>query len=374
MTKHKKVLLATRPLVPPWDEASKNFAYFLGREVKNYYLTLLTARQLLKDLPESTRQEPVFSGGRFNLKTKMELLGYLFKARANFDITHYLFTPTKFNATLIKTFLKPTKGKTLQTAATLRDDLYSAKDLRKIFFADKVVVYTELSKKKLENLGFPNVTRVYPGIDLELYRPQAKSEDLLKQFGYSKKEFIVAYPGEYSRLGATDLIAKTFLDFFSKNPGTNVRFIFACRIKNQADTDKKQEIHKLFAEAGLLQYVTFCDTLSDMSAFYNTCDLIIFPVANLNGKFDVPLVIIEAYACGRPVILSDLAQFQEFANRDICVTIPQNSEEQLIKSVLYLKENPKERERLSLSARRFVKDHFDIKNTAKQYEELYENL
>ncbi len=30
---HKKILLATRPLVPPWDEASKNFAYFLAKHI-----------------------------------------------------------------------------------------------------------------------------------------------------------------------------------------------------------------------------------------------------------------------------------------------------------------------------------------------------
>lgn len=370
----KKILLATRPLVPPWDEASKNFAYFLGKEIKNHYLTLLTTQKYLDGLPLEVRQEPIFSGGRFNLKTKIELFRYLRQAREQFDITHYLFTPTKLNTTLIKLFAKPIKGKTIQTIATLRNDLYSPEELKKLFFAEHLVVYTDLSKQKLEKLGFNNVTRIYPGIDLDKFRPQPKNIELLKQWKLDEKHFIVSYVGEYTRLGATNMITEAFVDFFKKNPDTNLRLVFACRIKNQADTRKKKEVQRRFFYSGFLEYVSFTDNIDDMPALYNSSDIVIFPVQNLKGKFDVPLVIVEAYACGKPVILSDLKQFREFANRDICVTIPQDFGEKLIESVAYLKENKAEMERLGANARRFVKDHFDLKNTAKQYEEIYNKI
>lgn len=370
---HKTVLLATRPLVPPWDEASKNFAYFLGKEVRGHELTLLTTPTLLPGLPESTHQENIFSDSHFDFTAKRKLFTYLRHTRSSFDITHYLFTPTKQNTRLIRFFAKP-QGKTIQTVATLRDDLYGDRELKKLLFADHLVVYTDRSKKKLEALGFNNVTRVYPGIDLDRYSPQPKNPTLLTQLGLTNEHFIVMYPGEYTRLGATDMLANTFLDFFRKNPETNLRFVFACRIKNEADEAKKQEIHHRFAEEKLLDYIVFSDTISDMPGLYNSSDVIIFPVADLKGKFDVPLIIIEAYACGKPVILSDLPQFSEFANSDICVTIPKDSGEKLIEYLAYLKDNSEERARLGENARRFVKDHFDLKNTAKQYEEIYTSL
>lgn len=370
---HKKVLLATRPLVPPWDEASKNFAYFLGREVRDHSLTLLTTREILADLPASVHQESIFHNGHFNFHAKRVLFSYLRRAKKEFDITHYLFTPTKQNTRLIRWFAKP-QGKTLQTVATLRDDLYSKRELKNLLFADRLVVYTDRSKQKLEALGFTNVTRIYPGIDLQHYSPGPKNQMLLTELGLTAGHFIVIYPGEYTRLGATDMLTEAFLDFFRCNPETNLRFVFACRVKNEADAEKKRSVHKRFAEAKLLDYVAFSDTLSDMAGLYNTADVVIFPVSNLNGKFDVPLIIIEAYACGKPVILSDLPQFSEFANNDICVTIPKDSGESLIKSLAYLKENETERLRIGDNARRFVKDHFDLKNTAKQYEEIYSSL
>ncbi len=369
----KKVLLATRPLVPPWDEASKNFAYFLGKEVRDHSLTLLTTSIPLPGLPESVEQKPIFQNGHFDFHAKRTLFSYLRAARNKFDITHYLFTPTKQNTRLIRWFAKPEK-KTIQTIATLRDDLYSPHELKKLLFSDHLVVYTDRSKEKLERLGFHNVTRIYPGIDLEHFSPQPKNQAILTELGLAEKDFVVIYPGEYTRLGATDMLSDTFFDFFRAHPQTDIRFVFACRVKNQADADKKQEIHKRFAEAKLLDYIAFSDTISDMAGLYNASDVVIFPVGNLKGKFDVPLIIIEAYACGKPVILSDLPEFSEFANDDICVTIPKDSGAQLVESLAYLKENEGERTLLGENARRFVKDHFDLKNTAKQYEEIYSSL
>lgn len=369
----KKVLLATRPLVPPWDEASKNFAYFLGKEVRGHTLTLLTTKEPLTGLPESVEEQPIFPSGHFDFQAKRTLFSFLRHARTNFDIVHYLFTPTQQNTRLIRWFAKP-HGKTIQTVATLRDDLYSDRALKSLLFADRLVVYTDRSKTKLEQLGFTNVTRIYPGIDLERYHPEGQNQRILTELGLTPSHFIIIYPGEYTRLGATDMLTETFLTFFREHPETNIRFVFACRVKNEADRKKKAEIHRRFALAKLLDYVVFSDTISDMPGLYNTADVVIFPVADLKGKFDVPLIIIEAYACGKPVILSDLPQFSEFANQDICVTIPKDSGAKLIESLAYLKDNNEERQRLSTNARRFVEERFDLRNTAKQYEEIYASL
>ncbi|HLC95058.1 MAG TPA: glycosyltransferase, partial [Patescibacteria group bacterium] len=194
------------------------------------------------------------------------------------------------------------------------------------------------------------------------------------QFGFTQEHFLVIYPGEYARLGATDMLTDVFITFFQQNPTTNIRLVFACRIKNSQDALKKEEVMRRCKQAGVLKYIAFADTIQDMPALYNTSDVILFPVDNLHGKFDVPLVIIEAYACGKPVILSDLPQFQEFSNEKICVTIPKGSPSKLIESVAYLRDNKAHCEALGYEARLFVEQHFDLKNTARQYSQVYDAL
>ncbi|MGB4834107.1 MAG: glycosyltransferase family 4 protein [Candidatus Moraniibacteriota bacterium] len=373
----KKVLLVTRPIVPPWDEASKNFAYFLGRSIADHSLTLLTtSADRLEALPESTKQEPIYTSTIFNWKAKFDLFRYLRQSRGRFDVTHYLFTPTKFNTKALTIFAPITKGKTIQTVATLRSDLYSEAELKALLFADRITVYTDATKQKLETMGVTNVERIYPGIDLEKYQPRPKNQAVLDSYKLTSEDFLVVYPGEYSRLGATDYLVETLIKYFSNPAAEPFVFLFACRIKNEADRTKREEVRERFRAASCLDRIRFDDgnATADMATVYNTADVIAFPVGDLRGKFDVPLVIIEAYASGKPVILSDLEAFREFSNDQISVTIPRLDGQALIDTILYLKHNSDTRAAIGQTARTYAETHFDLRETARAYADLYSSL
>lgn len=373
----KKVLLATRPIVPPWDEASKNFAYFLGKTVVGHELTLLgTHDASLPELPATAALAPVYRSAHFGLREKANLFRYLRGNRGAFDITHYLFTPTRLNIGVIRALARPTAGKTIQTVATLRTDLYSPRTLRGLLFADQITVYTDATRQKLNNLGLTNVERIYPGIDLERYQPCAKSQAVLDTYGLSADDFLVVYPGEYTRLGATDWLVETLIRHFTGAVAEPFVFLFACRIKNEADHVKREVVRERFRAAGCLDRIRFDegDATSDMAAVYNTADVVAFPVGDLRGKFDVPLIIIEAYASGKPVILSDLEAFREFSNDQISATIPRLDSEAFIEKILYLKHNPDQMKEIGQAARAYAEAHFDLRETAKHYADLYAKI
>ncbi len=371
----KQILLATRPLVPPWDEASKNFAYFLAKSISEHHVSILTTPTWLPDLPANITQIPCYTKNELDFGEKLRLLASLRNLRSKFDITHYLFTPTRKNTSLINFFSRPTHGKTIQTIATLREDLYGPKQWKQLLFADRIVVYSDYSKKLLQNIGMNHVSRIYPGVDLSLYQPAPKNAETLQYFDLTPEDFIVTYNGEYARLGATDMLTSWLIEYFSTHPNSNMKFVFACRVKKHEDDRlKKIEITERFQTAGILHHIRFTDTYADMPKLYNLADIIVFPVNDMRGKFDVPLVIIEAYACGKPVILSDLPLFKEFANPDICATIPRGDMEALTQTITLLQSNPTERTRLGQNARAFVENSFDLRNTVKEYEQLYDSL
>jgi len=62
----KTILLATRPLVPPWDEASKNFAYFLAKSITKHQVTVFTTPTPLPDLPGNVIQDPRYTGAHLD--------------------------------------------------------------------------------------------------------------------------------------------------------------------------------------------------------------------------------------------------------------------------------------------------------------------
>lgn len=379
----KKILLATRPLCTPWDEASKNFAYFLAKSIHDEHLrlTVLTTPEQLEGLAPNVQSLPIFplydtrrAGHSFSQKAILSK--YLFLNSFRYDIVHYLFTPTTLNASLIThlTFRRP---KSIQTIATLREDIYGPEQWKKMFFADKLVVYSEYSRMKLLEAGFTNVHRIYPGTDLTLYSPQAKDANTMQHFNVSADDFVLGYFGEYARLGATDMLVEMLTKHLANAKEQfhrNLVFIFACRVKNDADQHKKDEVIQKLTETGIIDSVRFSDTWKDMPKLYNLVDIVLFPVENMRGKFDIPLVIIEGYACAKPVIVSDLPIFGEFAGASYAEVVPRNNATALWNTIANLLHNEAKRKSLGTNARLFVEQHFDLQNTARAYERLYSQV
>ena len=373
-TKMKKILLITRPICPPWDEASKNFAYTLAKNVKDVEFGVLTYGRV-PDLPENTRQHAIYTSASFSYLQKIRLVKNLRKIRKEYDILHYLFTPTKANSFLIKHFLNYKKtARSIQTIATLREDLYKDNEIKNLLFGDLIITYSDYAKEKLNKLGFNNVKRVYPGIDLNLYSPAPKSRELRNNLNLDDTNFVIAYSGEYTRLGATEDIVNLILQYYKEFHEKNIRFIFACRIKNEKDLRKRKEIIKTFSKKGLLELVRFPKTFNSMEKMYNLSDIYLFPVQDMKGKFDIPLVVPEAMACEKPVILSDLPILSELNNGKNSVIIPRGDISALKDAILDLYNNPEKRKKTGKEARRFAEERFDIKKIAEIYGKIYDKL
>ncbi len=372
--KTKKILFVSRPLSPPWDEASKNLAYFLAKNISDFQIGIMV-KKILPEVGKNIVQNQVYTTSEiseFNWTEKLRSLFFQWKARGKFDVNHYFFTPTKLNTFLIKNFLKIKKTKSIQTVATLREDLWSDEDLKKLLFAEKIITYSDYSKNKLEKLGFSGVERIYPGIDLEIYQKRPKDSKLLSQLGIGADDFVITYPGEYTRLGATDLIVEAFQGLEQKIK--NAKLILACRVKNEKDQKKKEEIAKKIKAWKISDRVIFLDTFSEMSKIYNLSELVIFPVSNMRGKFDVPLVIPEAQASRKPVIVSDLPILKEFANPTNSVIIKKDNPKELEQAIFDLYEHPEKRESIGQAGRIFAENNFDIKKVAQEYEKIYAKI
>ncbi len=382
----KKILLLTRPICPPWDEGSKNFAYTLAKHARNFEVHLLVCGKKYESLTynwKSNFQEnivccDIYTTGKWNWVQKMR--AYLFlikefflKGGKDYHIIHSFFTPTMLNTFALKLCLKNTSIKTIQTLATLRDDLYSTEKLKKIIYADFVITYSDYAKERLEKMGFQNVKRIYPGIDLEKFSPAPKKEDLMKKFNVTESDFVINYTGEYIRLGEIDDIAAVFSELARENK--TFKLHLAVRVKNKSDAAKKEAVKSTFQKAGVLDRVAFIDDGSYvMEDIFNLCDISIFPARTMAGKFDVPLAVIEAMACGKPVIASNLERLKYFLNDTNCLLINPGDRQALKEKILYLHNNPEARDDLARQGLEFVRENFDIMKAAREYEKVYEEL
>lgn len=400
----KKVLLVTRPIAPPWDEASKNFAFTLAKDLSSeekFELHLMT-NGVVSELPKNIVQEKIYTHSQndFGFFQKLRLFWFLILNAYKFDILHLLFTPTKLNIWIIKIILnistlisslrgslrakqtlsnnneialsrtprndnKNKKTKSIQTVATLREDLFSDEEIKNLMFGDLIITYSDYAKNKLEKLGIKNVKRIYPGIDLEKYKPSENPQP--------NNDFVINFAGEYTRLGAMDDVVDSFIEVSKKIP--EAKLSMAVRVKNEKDAAKKKEMIEKLKENNVLEKVDFYDDGKfNMADVYNLCDVSLFPVQNMHGKFDVPLVVVEAMACAKPVIVSDIPILEEFCDKENSVKIQAGNVQQLVQAILDLYTNKEKRTRLGTYARTYVEKNFNIKNVSQQYAEVYEEI
>ncbi len=372
----KKILLITRPIAPPWDEASKNFAYSLAKNIEKDGIELhLMTKGILKELPPEIIQEDIYthSENDFALPQKLRSLFFQIMNRKKFDVAHYFFTPTKLNSFVIKNLIKNKQLKSIQTVATLREDLLSVETIKELMFSDHIVTYSDYAKNKLNSLGFINVSRIYPGIDLEQYKNKPKNEELMKIFSFSHDDFVIHFSGEYVRLAAMDDVIDSFINVSRQIP--NAKLFLAVRVKNEKDARKKEAVVFKLKQYGLLENTSFFDNGKyDMPDIYNLADISLFPVQNMHGKFDVPLVVIEAMACEKPIIISDIPILKEFSNAQNSIQIQTGNIEQLSSAILDLYNNKHKREALGLSSRKYVEENFEIRKICQEYKDIYNKL
>ena len=324
-------------------------------------------------MPENVKQLPIYQSNHFGLWQKMQLLFSLKKLKKEFDILHFLFTPTKINSFWLKNLTKNSSAKIIQTVATLREDLYSDAEIKSLLFGDWIITYSDYAKNKLNQLRFSNVERIYPGIDLNEYRKKEKDPKLMQRYGFRSDDFIINFTGEYSRLGAIDDVTAAFAEIAGKIP--QAKLSLAVRIKNSQDREKKETLREQLKNLNLLDRVAFHDDGNyAMSDIYNLCDLSLFPVRNMQGKFDIPLAVIEAMACKKPVILSDLPILKEIAKANNSVIIKAGDTQQLAEKILELHNSPDLRLQLGSAARKFTQDNFDIQKIAQRYQDLYQKI
>ncbi len=387
LKKSKKILLFTRPLVPPWDEASKNLAFDIAKNCKgNFSFKLLTSnkKELLDALgfdktssfiQQKFQIEKIYSSSEFNLFQKIRLLIWFFFSGSIGEVIHFLFTPRSLTSFLIRLRLFFSQTKTIQTVATFHQNITSTQKLKKIFFADQIVAQSRYTQQKLENCGISNTKLIYPGIDLEKFKPAFRNENLMIALGIEPKDFVFLYPGEYSRLKALENILAFLKILKEKKELENWKFIFACRIKNNQDAQEKKRFQNKIKSLEFQKKIIFIDTFRNMPALYNLSDLVFFPIREMTGKFDIPLVLIEAMATKKPVLVSDIPVLKEFIKpNETGLVVPPQNPTKIYETFIYFYKNKDLLEKIAQQGFQFVQKNFNIKINAQKYKQLYKNL
>ncbi|MFQ5729893.1 MAG: glycosyltransferase family 4 protein, partial [Waddliaceae bacterium] len=364
------IFFATRPIAPPWDEGSKNMVYEIAKRTENFRVIVPTYKNQ-PDIPihKNATFKHIYTqthSNKMSLNKKLAFLSAFIRTQA--AIFHFYFSTEILTSAIIRLVKKFKKGIFLQTIPT---PLKDAKTQSKYIFGDFIVTQSLHTLNHLKNEGFDNVFHIYPGVDTCKFKPTTPSQELQRDFKIDVGQRVILYPGGYYLEGDKEMTETVLM--LSKEY-KNLKFIFACRIGFPSDLKVKKEMQVAFARANLLERVIFLDSFDNMLGLLSLSDIVVFPVRKMFYKSEIPMVLLEALAMEKPIIVSDIPPLNEIMKDDVGELIPPGEAEYLTKALRRLLDDPQSREAKGKNGRNMILKEFDIRHSAEKYQNLYHML
>ncbi len=136
----------------------------------------------------------------------------------------------------------------------------------------------------------------------------------------------------------------------------------------------RAELEALARSFGIHERVTILSGVADVVPYYHAADVFVLPSINRSEAFG--LVQVEAMACGKPVVNTQLESGVTFVSRheETGITVPPSDANALSHALSTLLKNPEMRTRMAAAARHRVATEFNVEVMAQRTLAVYESV
>ena len=148
------------------------------------------------------------------------------------------------------------------------------------------------------------VSRLKAGVDVQTFVPVDKTRkmELRRKYGFPTDKRIVLHVGHLNR--GRNVIS--MCDLNSDNHGV---LVLSSVTKSQRDPQVQQALMRC-------TNVTILDSyLPNIQEIYQLADVYLFPVQEEGACIDIPLSVMEAAACGTPIVCTAYGELKEFIGK-----------------------------------------------------------
>ena len=184
-------------------------------------------------------------------------------------------------------------------------------------------------------------------------------------YGFGDK-FVVGYLGHFSPIKGVPLL----IEAFSRMPGKNTALALAWSGKGEEKNKVSRLIDQKRREGN--EIMSFGEV--DRSLFLAAVDVVVLPYT-CSSIPHIPLVLLESFAVGTPVIASNVGGLSEIViDGDTGVLVKPNNEDAILYELSRLHGNPSLRERISRGQKKAVAELYNTDTTVKNWMRIYDEL
>jgi glycosyltransferase involved in cell wall biosynthesis len=232
--------------------------------------------------------------------------------------------------------------------------------------ADKIIAVSNATKNYVLSLGAdPEKVRViHNGVDLERFKPLPRvKEEMRKKLGIPQDTVVALTVRRLVYKNGIDTLLASAEIAVKKNP----KLVFVAVGKGPDFEDVKEKIVQLGMQ-GKFKLTGFVPD-EDLPRYYNVADLFALPSKSGEG---LPLVALEAMACGLPVIATNVGGTSEVMSEDYGKLVPPNSPDSLAEAILEF--SREDLAVLTKGLRKMMEQKYSWDKNVEKLCEIYEEL
>jgi phosphatidylinositol alpha-1,6-mannosyltransferase len=333
-----RVLFVSKPIAPPYQDGTKCLVRDLALNLETVTPIVMSSR----GTPSFAERHPgskhvvtwsvYATSGSFrpglgqNMRAVWSLL-----SGADADLWHFVFAPNP-KSSRMGAWLKRLRGvPVVQTVASPPRDFSGADAL---LFGDVVVAQSHWTKQHLlASFGGPGSRapriEVIPPPVPELSMPSAEQRLAARRaLDIPEDAPLFVYPGDLETSSGADAVAKLVAPIVSQLP--NAVVVFTYRQKTSEAPRVAERLKSRLDSAS----VRIVGDVADVLHLLSSATAVLFPVDDLWGKVDLPIVLLEAMSLSVPVIVLDEGPLTELEG---VVKVPSLITESLLQASLELR-------------------------------------
>ncbi|MEJ5327113.1 MAG: glycosyltransferase family 4 protein [Candidatus Bathyarchaeia archaeon] len=232
--------------------------------------------------------------------------------------------------------------------------------------SDRIVVVSNATRNYVLSLGADpkKVCVLHNGVDVDRFKPLAGVRDeMRKKLGIPEASRVVLTVRRIVYKNGVD----TLIDSAEKSIRKNPRLVFLVVGKGPDFEKVKEKIVQL----GIQENFRLTGFVSDddLPFYYNAADFFVLPSKSGEG---LPLVALEAMACGLPVIATNVGGISEIMKEECGKLVPPNSPDVLAEAILEF--SRRELASLRRDLRVMVEQEHSWDRNVEKLIEIYEEL
>jgi glycosyltransferase involved in cell wall biosynthesis len=365
-----RVLFISKPVSPPFHDGTKCLVRDVASHLERVSPIVLTAKGAPNELPVRVQRVEVYgSSGAFTPRFSDNLRAAAWVLlRSNAELWHFVFAPNPRTSAVGKALKLARRARVVQTVAS---PPRSFEGIHALLFGDGIVAQSRSTRDRIEaayreaGASVPRLEVIPPPVpDLAPRDPEAVSA-LQRELGLDPAQPLFVYPGDLETSRGAETVAAIAEELTQALPQATV--VFAYREK----TSRAPQIAARLEQRLAGKRVRFVREMPDVLVLVAAATAILFPVDELHGKVDLPIVLLEAMTLGVPVVALDLGPLADLRG---ALRLPSLDVASWTAQALELAREPGARSAAIDAGRAAVDEHYRAQRVAAAYEELYLDL